>query len=369
MQIDPIEAPVLLPFTTQLQQSHYLTHCHQHNTINLSTSPQKKEPCHASSTMYVPSTSYRYQTPTNPNTRIDPSTRLRRAIQQNDPVLVARLVRLHPSLLLNPDFANKSNTSLHLAASTGSEPIITLLIAAGHERAEISRNALQETPLMLAARAGHVHAARALVAAFPRCVSMVDARGVDALALCAQSGASTALMPVLLGQADGDGVVVSSAHAASPHSRDADGNTPLHHASAAGNLGALRILLAAGANPLAKNDYDWTPLAYSQTVAAEVYLKNLVAEFERRKVEGMRVGEERERQRAAGVRLVAEDNGGGGGGGGGAAPPPPPMHDEIPELGERQWSPGNRGGIVVKDRRPERGLGIEGARMMAGIGE
>jgi hypothetical protein len=33
----------------------------------------------------------------------------------------------------------------------------------------------------------------------------------------------------------------------------------------------------------------------------------------------------------------------------------------------RQWSgPGDRGGVVVKDRRPERGLGIEGMRMRAG---
>lgn len=203
---------------------------------------------------------------------------------------------------------------------------------------------------MLAARNGHVAAAKALVDAFPRCVVMVDVRGLDALALCAQSSNgenSTALMPVLLG--------LEEPLAASPHSRDADGNTPLHHASAAGNLAALRLLLAAGANPLAKNHYDWTPLAYSQTVAAEVYFKNLVAEFERRKVEGMRVGEERERQRAAGVRLV--DDGG------------KQTHEEIPELGVGQWSPGNRGGIVVKDRRQERGLGIEGVRMRAGSGD
>lgn len=212
-------------------------------------------------------------------------------------------------------------------------------------------------------------AARALVAAFPRCVAMTDSKGQDALAVCAgsSSGASTALMPVLLGQ-DSE-VRVSSAQAASAHSRDADGNTALHHASAAGNLGALRILLAAGANALAKNDYDWTPLAYSQTVAAEVYLKNLVGEFERRKVEGLRVGEERERQRAAGVRLVGST----GDEGSGVAvvsssqqQQKQPTHEEIPELGVGQWSPGNRGGIVVRDRRPERGLGIEGARMRAG---
>ena len=203
---------------------------------------------------------------------------------------------------------------------------------------------------MLAARAGHVPAAQALVQAFPRCVPMVDAKGLDALALCAQSGngESTALIPVLL-----------DLEPSLAHTRDADGNTPLHHASAAGNLAALRLLLAAGANPLAKNDCDWTPLAYSQTVAAEVYFKNLVAEFERRKVEGLRVGEERERQRVAGVRLVDDS-------GLQQQQQQQQVHEEIPEMGSRQWSPGDRGGVVVRDRRPERGLGIEGVRMRAG---
>ena len=177
---------------------------------------------------------------------------------------------------------------------------------------------------------------------------MVDARGLDALAVCAQSGngESTSLIPVLLALEPG-----------LAHARDVDGNTPLHHASAAGNLGALRLLLSAGANPLAKNDCDWTPLAYSQTVAAEVYFKNLVAEFERRKVEGMRVGEERERQRAAGVRLVADE-------GAVQAQKQQQVQQQVQdEMGARQWSPGR---AVVRERRPERGLGIEGLRMRSG---
>lgn len=62
---------------------------------------------------------------------------------------------------------------------------------------------------------------------------------------------------------------------------------------------------------MAKNAYDWTPLAYSQTVAAEVYFKNLVAEFERRKVEGVRADRDRKeetlRRKGAGVRLVTDD--------------------------------------------------------------
>ena len=152
---------------------------------------------------------------------------------------------------------------------------------------------------MLAAKNGHVEVGKRLVEAFPRCVNMTNHRQLDALALASQTPESTTLIPVLLSNPQ---------YPANPHSRDIDGNTPLHHASASGSLKALRILLSAGANPLAKNNYDWTPLAYSQTVAAEVYFKNLVAEFERRKVEGLKAEEERERQRAAGMRVVEDSN-------------------------------------------------------------
>lgn len=50
---------------------------------------------------------------------IDPALRLRRAIRINDLSLVKRILTSHPSLLLNPDFDNRSQTSLHLAAELG----------------------------------------------------------------------------------------------------------------------------------------------------------------------------------------------------------------------------------------------------------
>lgn len=123
------------------------------------------------------------------------------------------------------------------------------------------------------------------------------------LSLSCHSPSSTPLIPLLLFHPE---------YPASVHSRDNHGDTPLHHASAAGSLKALRILLAAGADPMATNSYDWTSLAYSQTVAAEVYFKNLVAEFERRKIEGVRGEQERKeeqmRRRGAGVRLVTGED-------------------------------------------------------------
>lgn len=113
------------------------------------------------------------------------------------------------------------------------------------------------------------------------------------------------MIPLLLDNPD---------HPASIHSRDNNGNTPLHHASASGSLKALRLLLEAGANPQARNSYDWTPLAYSQTVAAEVYFKNLIAEFGRRNQESYSpsmpddIGTPGSRTRkAGGVRLVTSN--------------------------------------------------------------
>lgn len=96
-------------------------------------------------------------------------------------------------------------------------------------------------------------------------------------------------------------------HNASVTAADNDGNTALHYAAAYGQLKVIRTLLYAGASPLARNAYSWTPIFYSSTVAAEVYFKNLVAEFEKRRVEGMR--EERVKKGIGGVRLVTNEDG------------------------------------------------------------
>lgn len=91
-------------------------------------------------------------------------------------------------------------------------------------------------------------------------------------------------------------------------STDSHGNTALHHASAAGELKALRMLLSYGANPLATNAFSWTPVHYSATSQAEAYFKTLIIESEKKKAEGRRVLAERERARNAGVRLVTDDS-------------------------------------------------------------
>ena len=97
------------------------------------------------------------------------------------------------------------------------------------------------------------------------------------------------------------------AHDADVHAQDNKGSTCLHYASAWGNLKAVRVLIKSGADPLARNRDGWTPEYYSVTVQAEVYYRNLVAEWERRRAEEeIRLKESRARS-AAGVRLVDAD--------------------------------------------------------------
>ncbi|KAF2240841.1 ankyrin [Trematosphaeria pertusa] len=235
---------------------------------------------------------------------IDVPRRLRRAILLNDLALVKRIVRNNPHYLRNPDFEDKSNTSLHLAAKNGFTQIAEFLIEAGHEDEIVSRNNEWETPLMLAAIAGKEDMGVMLAKRFPECIPWQNKAGLDALMLSCRSGTGTLhLIPTLLLHAPS--ILTTYDHT---------GNTALHHASAAGELKALRMLLQYGANPLAQNAYSWTPVHYSATPAAEAYFKTLIIEFEKKKAEGKRVERERERQRNAGVRLVTDQEGLGGGG-------------------------------------------------------
>ncbi|PNS21698.1 hypothetical protein CAC42_1552 [Sphaceloma murrayae] len=201
---------------------------------------------------------------------IEPSQRLRRAIYMKDALLVKRIIQSHPGLLKNPDYNDRSNSSLHLAAELGLADIVEVLLDAGHDDDEISQNTGWNTPLMLAMEKGHVNVGELLVKRCARSIQWTNKRGMDALSIAASVPSSAPLLPVLLSHPE---------YPASVSHRDKKGNTPLHHASAAGSLKALRLLLEAGAHPGAKNNDDWTPLAFSQTVQAEVYFKQLIAEF------------------------------------------------------------------------------------------
>jgi len=269
---------------------------------------------------------------------IDVSIRLRRAIQLNDLVLVKRILKNNPKSIRNPDLDDKCNTSLHLASKLGFLEIAEFLVDAGHEDDGIARNADWDTPLMLAVESQEA-VATMLATRFPRCIAWKNKRGEDALMLASRHGASD-LLTCLLTLAPDPSALLAAA--------DNDGNIALHYASAYGQLKAIRTLLYAGADPMARNAYSWTPISYSSTVAAEVYFRNLVAEFERRKVQEEREEREIRRREGAGLRLVIGD-------------------EEEDAVGEQERGEGRRAMTPTVGR--SEGWGFAGLRARASSGE
>ncbi|KAK4102430.1 ankyrin [Parathielavia hyrcaniae] len=227
---------------------------------------------------------------------IDPSIRLRRAIHANDALLVKRILKSHPHLLHNPDHSltGNANSNLHLAASLGHLAICKLLVELGHEADTPALNDDHQTALMLAAAAGQTDVVNLLCQADPASILRQDLRGRDAIMEAALHGHDTVLQ-ILLTYAPG-GAPAALARA------DVDGNTALHFASSNGNLLVMRTLLAAGADAGRKNAWNWTAEAYSATVQAEVYLKQLIADMGgKRKAEMGKTG--------GAVRLVGQEVG------------------------------------------------------------
>lgn len=155
-----------------------------------------------------------------------------------------------------------------------------------------------------------------LCTSFPQLVNKTDNLGATPLHLASRahptpSAVTSTFATRISTKAAEDTSTISTllAHKADVRIHDAKGNTCLHYASAWGNLKAVRVLIGAGADPLARNNDGWTPEYYSVTVQAEVYYRNLVAEWEKRRVEeSVRMKEQRARS-AAGVRLVTDDDG------------------------------------------------------------
>ncbi|KAM4065686.1 ankyrin repeats (3 copies) domain-containing protein [Hirsutella rhossiliensis] len=233
---------------------------------------------------------------------IEPSIRMRRAIHVGDALLVRRLLKSHPSLLHNPDASpmGLSNSNLHLAASLGHRDICETLLRAGHEVPCPALNEHHQTALMLAARAGHTDVVHLLCENDRGSILRRDVRGRDAIMEASIGGHDTILQLLLTYAPAGPYEAVQRA--------DVEGNTALHFASSSGNLLGLRTLLAAGADVERRNIWNWTPAAYSATVQAEVYLKGLVTEVERR--QQLKRGVDASKRGGA-VRVVTDDGDGG----------------------------------------------------------
>lgn len=152
---------------------------------------------------------------------------------------------------------------------------------------------------MLAAAEGHTEVVHYLCERFPQIVTRQDIRGRDAIMEASLNGHDTVVQLLLTYSPQGAQAALAQA--------DMDGNTALHFASSNGNLLVLRTLLAAGADATRKNNWNWTAEAYSATVSAEVYLKGLISEMERRKWKAPPPQQEVVVKKTPGLRIVERD--------------------------------------------------------------
>ena len=195
-----------------------------------------------------------------------------------------------------------------------SNPVVTDYIYSNNGNNQgISVNTDGQCPLHLAAAASQTGVAALLCQQFPESVDRRDRHGQTPLHLACTSQTIPAMNHLLQTgtkprpRMPEETIETLIAHGADVRAKDAQGNTCLHNASAWGNLKAVRALIQAGADPLCKNKAGWTPEYYSITVQAEVYYRNLVAEWEKRKVEEELRANERRAKGGGGVRLVPQE--------------------------------------------------------------
>src|SRR5947209_67837 len=108
---------------------------------------------------------------------LDIQTRMKRAILQNDLLLVKRLCIKNPICLQYVDSKDDGNTFLHLAVSLSFYGVVVALVEAGHEDGGISKNYEGQTPLMVAAKAVNPAAEDIvyfLASKFDRCIGWRD---------------------------------------------------------------------------------------------------------------------------------------------------------------------------------------------------
>ena len=134
---------------------------------------------------------------------------------------------------------------LHLAAALGQDRIVTVLLRQGADADALDGNG--RTPLHLAVERGHLCTVQAMLAAKPdtNIRYKVACRGYSVLDLAAREGNVDILRALLQ-----HGVDVN---------RLTDGYTSLHVAALNNHVGAIDVLIEAGANMEVEDDDDCTP--------------------------------------------------------------------------------------------------------------
>jgi ankyrin repeat protein len=163
----------------------------------------------------------------------------------------------------------KQYTALHHAAMHGQTSVVRMLLATG--KADIHRESVDGTPLMLAAHGGHDAVVQLLLATNRVDVNDADPCSQTTPLMCAAAHGSSSVVHVLLatGQVD-------------VNARDREGRTALHHAAGCtfpeGRiLETVELLLAEEKVEVdCKDMWDRTPLSYASEAGHEVVVQALL---------------------------------------------------------------------------------------------
>ncbi|KAG0263738.1 hypothetical protein BG011_008167 [Mortierella polycephala] len=148
-------------------------------------------------------------------------------------------------------------TPLMMAARHGHLEIVEALIRLGHDSTEISRDSSNNNILMIAAEHGQLDVFETYANKFPRSVQMSNKQGWTPLIAAARYGAAKMVEILLHLGAD-------------LNHRDEEGSTALHHSAAYGHLQTISLLIEKGSNATIKNNGGWTAqdFAFSDKVSA-----------------------------------------------------------------------------------------------------
>ncbi|CAL1700871.1 unnamed protein product [Somion occarium] len=200
----------------------------------------------------------------------DATTRLRRAVKENNLFLVKRLIK--KTDMRNPDPTHKRYTSLTWAAVLGHEETFEFLLTSGHDDREYSKDTENNTILILLAdtkapltspygSSDHefystiLRMAKLYYDRYPDILDWANVDGKTALHVAALKGNEELVRMLCDLGADFD-------------LADNDGNTPLHYASAWGHVPIVQLLIERGCNYTVRNNdgFDASDYAYSISI-------------------------------------------------------------------------------------------------------
>jgi uncharacterized protein len=157
----------------------------------------------------------------------------------------------------------RDTAALIEAATAGDDAAVERLLSAGVPADALESPSMGYTPLMFAARFGHLDVARRLIDAGANLRAV--ARGSGTPLACAADGGQPEMIRLLL------------AHGAEPNVCNPDGHSPLMHAAAHGGAECAELLLAAGADVNARDCSGNTPLLCAAAAGEEAMMQRLTA--------------------------------------------------------------------------------------------